>query len=105
MSEDRFLERLREEARGLRYEPDDFALARVNARVRGRLSATPTVAGLLTAWFRPIAASLTAVALAATLGVTLIESATGESATTIESISASNTIEIAAGDDVYSVNN
>jgi hypothetical protein len=105
MTEERFFERLREEARGLRYEPDDFVLARLNARVRERLIAPPSIAELLTAWFRPIAASLTAIALAATLGVTLIESAAGESATTIEAISASNTVEIAAGDDVYSLNN
>lgn len=77
MSEDKFFERLRSDASVLRYEPDAVAIARVSARIRARVAAQPTIAQptiaqLLTAWFRPLAATLTAVALAAAIGITLV---------------------------------
>lgn len=72
MSEDKLFERLRSDASALRYEPDPAAIARVSARIRARVAAPPTIAQLLTAWFRPLAATLTAVALAAAIGITLV---------------------------------
>ena len=69
MNDDRFFERLRENASALRYEADDVTLARVRARIRGRIENPATVAGLLAAWFRPLAATLVAVAIAAAIGV------------------------------------
>lgn len=95
MSEDRFLDRLRHDARQLRYEPDDFVTTRVAARVRARL-AQPDVAQLLAAWFRPLAASLTALALAATIGFTLFDRS--------DSLSLSgDSVEISMAGDTYSV--
>src|SRR6267378_1872163 len=48
-------ERLRGDARTLRYEPDDVSASRVAARVRSRIAAAPTVAQLLARWARPLA--------------------------------------------------
>lgn len=72
MSEDRFFDRLRTDASALRYEPDPAAITRMSARIRARIAPPPTIAQLLTAWFRPLAATLAAVALAATIGITLV---------------------------------
>ena len=66
MSDDRFFERLQHDASALRYEPDEVTLTRIRARIRERI-ARPTVAELLAAWFRPLAAALTAVAIAASV--------------------------------------
>ena len=71
MSEDKFFERLSADAQALRYEPDDVAMTRMAARIRARATAAATVAQLLAAWFRPLAATLSAVALAATIGIAL----------------------------------
>ena len=96
MSEDRFLDRLREDAQPLRYEPaDDFVWTRLSARIRQRI-AEPTVIDLLARWFRPVAASLAAVAIVASVGLTLIDS---NDSTAIES----DQVEIAMAGDVYSV--
>ena len=76
MSNDRFLDQLRDDARSLQYEPHDDAIwTRLPARIRARIEASQplTATQLLAAWFRPIAASLTAVALAATLGLAWFE--------------------------------
>ena len=74
MSDDRFFERLRDDAQQLRYEPaDDVMWTRLAARVRDRIQSQPTVAQLLASWFRPIAASLLALSLAAALGIEWIE--------------------------------
>ncbi len=69
MSDERFFERLREDASALRYDADDVTLSRIRARIRGRIENPATVAGLLAAWFRPLAATLVAVAIAAAIGV------------------------------------
>ncbi len=95
MNEDRFLERLRDDARQLRYEVDPVAASRLAARVRARVM-QPTIAELMAAWLRPLAASLTALALAAAIGLSIAErnqtlSFTGDS------------VEVAVGGDVYSV--
>jgi len=75
MSDDRFLERLRGDARSLRFQPKDGAIwTRLPAKIRARLNARPmTAAQLLATWFRPIAASLMAIALAATIGLAWFE--------------------------------
>jgi hypothetical protein len=76
MSDDRFFERLRDDATPLRYELDDTTMTRMAARIRSAVpAAPPTVAQLLASWFRPLAATLSAVALAATLGIALTPSA------------------------------
>jgi len=96
MSEDRFLDRLRADARPLRYEPADGAVwTRLSARIRQRI-AEPTVIDLLARWFRPVAASLAAVAIVASVGLTLIDS---NDSTTLNS----EQVEIAMAGDVYSV--
>ena len=66
--DDKFLERLRGDARSLRHQPDEATLARIRARIHARIS-RPTVAELLAAWFRPLAATAVAVAIAAAVGV------------------------------------
>ena len=96
MNEDRFLDRLRGDARPLRYEADDIAVTRIAARVRARL-AQPTIAGFIAAWFRPLAASLTAIALAATIGLTLVER------NQAVSLSGGDSVEVTVGGDVFSV--
>jgi hypothetical protein len=72
MTEDQFLERVRQEAARLRYEPDDVAAGRISARVRDRI-AQPTVATVLALWFRPIAATLSVLTIAAALTFTLLD--------------------------------
>lgn len=106
MSEDRFFDRLREDARPLRFEPDDFMTTRVAARIRERIQSPATASQVLARWFRPLAASLSALALAATIGIVWIDrSGTPDvQQPTVESLSATNTIEISAAGDVYRVN-
>ena len=72
MSDDRFLDRLRDDARSLRYEIDPIASTRLAARIRSRLT-EPTVSQFIAAWFRPLAASLSALALVAAIGIALLE--------------------------------
>ena len=72
MTEDRFLERLREEAVHLRYEPDDVVAGRIAARVRERI-AQPSVATVLALWFKPIAATLSVLTIAAALTFALLD--------------------------------
>ena len=73
MNDERFFERLRGDARTLRYEPDEVSASRVAARVRSRIAEAPTVAQLLARWARPLAVSLAALAIAATLGLKWID--------------------------------
>jgi hypothetical protein len=68
MSEDRFLQRLRDDARPLRYEPDERTLARIRARIRETLEPEPTVAELLAGWFRPLATAFVTIVLVAVIG-------------------------------------
>jgi hypothetical protein len=69
MTDDRFFERLRDDARHLQYTPDDVAVSRLSARVRACLVAQPSVAQLLAGWLRPLSAVVAAIALAATLSI------------------------------------
>lgn len=106
MSDDRFFEELREDSRPLRYEPDDFMITRITARVQERISVQTSVAGMLARWFRPLATSMATLALAAGLGLAWM-SHTAQTTTpaAVESLAANNTVEISVAGDVYSVNN
>jgi hypothetical protein len=95
MSEDRFLDRVRHDARELRYEAGEAVLTRVSARIRERIG-QPTVSEFLAAWFRPLAASLSALALVATIGLTLFERSEALAMT-------GDTVEVSMGGDVYRV--
>lgn len=66
---DDFLARLRNDARPLRHQPDEQTLARIRERIYARIAPQPTLAELLAAWFRPLAATALAIALAAGIGV------------------------------------
>jgi len=72
MSDDRFLGRLRGDARQLQYELDPIASTRMAARIRSRLT-EPTVSQFIAAWFRPLAAFLSALALIAGIGIALLD--------------------------------
>lgn len=105
MSDDRFLERLREDAAGLRYEPQDpLTWTRLSANVRdriGRVGHPVTVAQLLAQWFRPTVTTLAAVALAATLGMQWFDNS--HDTMSVESAMASNNVEISVDGDIYTV--
>ena len=96
MSDDRFFERLRSDAAPLRYEPRDEATwTRLQARIRERVAEPqPGVAQLLARWFRPLAVSLAALAIAGSLSLAWIAST--EETASIESLSASS-MEIVMG--------
>ena len=94
MSEDRFFERLRGDAAALRHQPDPFTLARIRASIQERI-ARPTVAQILAAWFRPLAATLTAIAVAAAIGMTAID--------TSDDTFGEESVEIVMAGDSYSV--
>ncbi len=105
MSDDRFFEKLREDAQPLRYEPDDFMVTRITARVQERISVPTSVSGMLARWFRPLAASMAAIVLAASLGLAWMERSAQTTAPSVESIAANNPVEISVAGDIYSVNN
>jgi hypothetical protein len=71
---DDFLARLRADAAPLRHRPDETTLARIRARIQERIAAPePTVAELIAAWFRPLAAAVAIVAVIAGVGLATIE--------------------------------
>ena len=101
MSEDRFLERLREDAAMLRYEPRDaFAWTRLAARVRERVNRPADVSQLLARWFRPIAASFLLLAVAAGVTVTWLERT--QPTYPVETI-VSHPVEITVDGDIFSL--
>jgi hypothetical protein len=69
MNDDLDFERLRNDARSLRFEGDPFFPARLRARVLSRISAGATIPEILFRWRRRIAVALLAVTMAATTGV------------------------------------
>ena len=75
MNDDQFFERLRGDARKLRYEPDAATLARIRANIEAALIPQPTVTQLLAAWLRPVLATAAALALAAAIGFNIVRSA------------------------------
>lgn len=98
MSDDRFFERLRGDAAPLRYEPDAMTVNRIAARIRERVqepAVAPTVAELLARWFRPLAAAVTALAIAAGIGLLALP---GDSGPTYEP-----PLEITVAGEVYRV--
>ena len=96
-SDDRFFEKLRGDARGLQWQPDDVMMTRIAARVRAEIAEEEetTVAALLARWFRPLAASFAGLALAATIGLAVLE--------TPQQADAEDAIEISMAGDAYSV--
>jgi hypothetical protein len=101
MTDDKFFERLREEAAKLRYTPqDEFTWTRLAERIRNRLRSDATVAQMLARWFRPITASFAMLAIVAALSITWIE--TREPAYNADSIS-SNSLEISVDGDTYTI--
>lgn len=96
--DDRFFERLRVDARTLRHEPDELTLTRIRARIRERIEAPATVTSLLAAWFRPLAATLTAIAIAAAIGAAALN-------TSEETSLGDSPVEITMAGDTYSVAN
>lgn len=98
--DDKFFERLRAGARPLRYQPDDATLARIHARVQERIAERAGIADILAAWFRPLAATLMAVAIAAAIGVTRV----GADTSTAAALDAPP-LEITMGGDTYRVGN
>jgi anti-sigma factor RsiW len=98
MSDEKFFERLRADAGALRYRPDEAALARIRALIRQRIE-RPTVAQVLAGWFRPLAAALTVVALAAAIGVATL--GRGDESAPF----ADRSMEISMAGETYSVGN
>lgn len=74
MTDEEFFQRLRGDARTLRHQPDEATLARIRARIEAHI-APPSVAQLLAAWFRPLAATALALSLAAVIGTTIMRDA------------------------------
>jgi hypothetical protein len=95
--DDDFFERLRAGARPLRYQPDEIALSRIRAHIHETIE-RPTVAEMLAAWFRPVLATVAALAAAAVVTLTAIDS--GEQAAYGE-----DNVEIVMGDESYRVGN
>jgi hypothetical protein len=103
---DDFLERLRTDARQLRFEPDEMMSARIAVRVRERIAAeTQTgIAQILAHWFRPVVVSLATLALVATLGVQWAEqSRDAAAATSLDTLTSTQTVDISVGGDTFSV--
>src|SRR5438045_1392977 len=103
IDDEKFLERLRDDAQQLRYEADDAVLTRLAARVRERIGAQPSVAQVLAHWFRPIAVSLASLALVAILGVQWYER-THEPAATLEAAMSAEPVEVSLDGNTYTLN-
>jgi cytochrome c-type biogenesis protein CcmH/NrfF len=99
MTEDKFFERLRADARVLQHEGDDFLAARLTARVGERITRPTTVAQFLAGWARPVAASLAVLVLSATISFTWTQRHQQDSTETI----ASTPIDIAMAGELYGV--
>jgi len=102
---DNFLERLRTDARPLRYEPDEMMSTRIAARVRERIAAESHagIAQMLARWFRPVVVSLATLALVATLGIQWAEQSHDASAATMDTLTSTQTVDISVGGDTFSV--
>ena len=104
-NDDKFLERLRAEARPLRFEPDDMMATRIAARVRERIAAEAQagIAQVLARWFRPVVASLATLALVAALGVQWLEQSRDVPPVSLDSLTSTQTVDISVGGDTFSV--
>lgn len=94
---DDFLARLRADARPLRYQPDPVALSRIRARIMATLE-RPTVAQMLAAWFRPVLATVAAIAAVAVFALANVDS-------NDETAFGEESVEIVMAGDSYSVGN
>ena len=104
MSEDRFLNRIRDEARQLRYQPADDAIwTRLLARVDARLHAQPRTSHLLAGWFRPVAATLAAVSVAAALSIPWMERTDAPSTVEAMVTASAPAVDLAVDGDAASV--
>ena len=103
MTDDNFLEQLRNEARQLRFEPDDIMTTRIAARVRARVAedGQSGITQILARWFRPVVASLAALSLAAVIGVGWLELAP-EPAPGLD-VTSTQSVDISVGGDIFSV--
>jgi hypothetical protein len=101
--EDNFLDRLRTDARQLRFEPDEMMSARIAVRVRERIAAESQagIAQTLARWFRPAVASLATLALVVMLGIQWVEQS--HDTTTLDSMAATQSVDISVGGDTFSV--
>src|SRR5260370_16268041 len=97
--DDNFLDRLRAEARSLRFEPDDMMTTRIAAHVRGRIAieAQAGIAQVLARWFRPVVASLATLALVAALGVQWLEQSRAVSGATLDTLTSPPPVATSAG--------
>jgi len=102
---DDFLERLRSEARPLRFEPDEMMAIRIAARVRERIAAESQagIAQVLARWFRPVVVSLATLALVAALGVQWLEQSREVPVTSLDTLTSTQTVDISVGGDTFSV--
>ena len=71
--------------------------------MRERVAAAPTVESFLARWFRPLAASLATLALAATIGVQWYEHAQQQRTTTVEAALSADPVEISIDGDTYTL--
>ena len=69
---DDFFERLRADARPLRYQASEAELSRIRARILATIE-RPTVMDMIAAWFRPVLAGVAAVAAVAVFALTQID--------------------------------
>jgi hypothetical protein len=102
---DDFLERLRPEARQLRFELDEMMATRIAARVRERIAAESQagIAQVLARWFRPVVVSLATLAVGAALGVQWLEQSREVPVTSLDALSSTQTVDISVGGDTFSV--
>jgi hypothetical protein len=94
MTDDEFFERLSRDAASLRHQVDDATLTRIRARIHERIAPRASVAELIASWFRPLAAGLAALALAAVIGLTMNGNGTSI---------AEEPVEVVMGGDTYRV--
>ncbi|HEX8155647.1 MAG TPA: hypothetical protein VF698_21115 [Thermoanaerobaculia bacterium] len=95
MNDDRFFERLRDDARPLQAQPDGAMLTRIAARVRERVAdSEPSIAALLARWFRPLAATFAALALAASIGIAAFD---------VEETASDDSVEIQVAGETFHV--
>jgi hypothetical protein len=103
---DDFLDRLRTDARQLRFEPDEMMSNRIAARVRERVTAESHagIAFVLARWFRPVVTSLATLAVVAALGVQWLEQSPRDvPGTTLDALASTQTVDISVGGDTFSV--
>src|SRR5438270_13539307 len=102
---DEFRDRLRTDARQVRYVPDEMTSIRIAARVRERIATESQngIASVLARWFRPVVASLATLALVATLGIQWAEQSQNASPASLDSMTSTQSVDISVGGDTFSV--